>query len=91
MTAVMRRVRRLEDQLGLDRAQRCLLLVVCHAGWGLALDKDTCLQILRECRFLPTGSVGLVDLCHIPDGLDAEETERFLREHGAEVCGLGGA
>jgi hypothetical protein len=45
------------------------------------------MQILRECEFLPTGRVGLVHLYKIPDGLNAEQTERFLRENGAEICG----
>lgn len=27
-----------------------LLLVVCKAGWGLALDLDTCVQILEDCK-----------------------------------------
>ena len=31
------------------------LLVVGKARWGLALDQDTCIQILGECGFLPTG------------------------------------
>jgi hypothetical protein len=26
----------------------------------------------------------------IPDGLNAKETERFLREQGAEICGFRG-
>jgi hypothetical protein len=61
-----------------------------EAGWGLALDSDRCIDILGECGFLPTGPVGLVDLCQIPDCLNAEELERFLREHGAETRELRG-
>ena len=91
MTAVMRRIRRLEDRFAAaDRPRPCLLLVVCRAGWGLALDQDRCIQILGECGFLPTGPAGVVNLGDIPDGLDAEETERFLRENGAEICGFRG-
>jgi hypothetical protein len=64
------------------------------SGPDLALDVDTCLQILRECEFLPavngTG-IRLVTLCSIPKGLSAEETERFLWEKGAEICGSRGA
>ena len=65
-----------------------LLLVVSRAGWGLALDQDTCIRILRECGFLPTGPVGVVNLGQIPDGLNAEELERYLRKEGEEICGL---
>ena len=53
-----------------------------------ALDMDTCLGILGECGFLPTGRIGVVNLLHIPFDLSAEELERFLREKGAETCGL---
>jgi hypothetical protein len=89
MIAVLRRIRRLEDQFGsADQPRRCILLMVCKAGWGLALDQDTCLQILGECGFLPTGPIGLVDLCNTPDGLTAAETERFLRDNAAEICGF---
>jgi len=68
-----------------------LLLVVCKAGWRLALDQDRCIQILRECGFLPTGPVGLVNLGQIPEGLSAEELARLLRENGAETRGFRGA
>jgi hypothetical protein len=64
------------------------------SGPDLALDVDTCLQILRECGFLPTvNSNGLrvVALYSVPKRLSAEETERFLREKGAEICGSRGA
>jgi hypothetical protein len=52
--------------------------VVCNAGWGLPLDMDTCSQILGECGFLPTGPVGLVNFCGIPDDLNAEELKCFF-------------
>ena len=68
-----------------------LLMVVTAADRGLALDQDRCMQILRESGYLPTGPVGLVNLGQIPDGLNAEELETFLREDGADICGLRGA
>lgn len=43
---------------------------------------DASIQILDECGFLPTGPVGLVNLLDIPEGLNAQQTERFLREKG---------
>jgi len=87
MKIINSRIRRLENQFGVVDEKQRILLVVCDAGWGLSLDEDRCIEILRESGFLPTGPIGLVNLCQIPDGLDAEETERFLRENWAEICG----
>jgi hypothetical protein len=83
MKEVNRRIRRLENQFGVVDEKQRILLVVCHAGWE---DQDTYIQILRECGFLPTSPVGLVNFCNIPAGMNAEGTERFLRERGAEIC-----
>ena len=55
---------------------------------GRGLDDDTCLRILREAGFPPANAVATVDLCEIPGGLSAEETERFIRENGAKICGI---
>ena len=82
MQTVIRRLAKLEDQFGAGNRKPRLLLVLCKAGWGLALDVDACLQILDECRSLPTGPVGLVNFMNIPKGMNAEQTERFLQEHG---------
>jgi hypothetical protein len=85
MRAVVRRIDRLEDQFGsaAGKPRRCILLVVCEAGWE---NQDPYMQILRESGFLPTGPIGLVNFCNITAGMNAEETERFLREKGAEIC-----
>jgi hypothetical protein len=57
-------------------------------GCELALDTDACVEILRESGFLPDGPhFAAVNLLHVPDGLNAEELWRFLRERGAEICG----
>ncbi len=61
------------------------LVVLMKAGQELALESDACIEILRECGRLPKGPCGVVDLSKIPHGLNAAETERFLREHGAEL------
>jgi hypothetical protein len=84
---IERRLRKLEDRFGPADGKPGILLVVCNAGWGLALDQDTCIHILHECGFLPTGTIGVVNLCEIPEGLNAKETEGFLRANGAEICG----
>jgi hypothetical protein len=88
MKTIDGRIRRLEDRFSPGNGKPQLLLVACKAGWGLALDQDRCVQILGESGFLPTGPVGVVNLCQIPDGLNAEDLEMFLREDGAETRGL---
>ena len=50
----------------------------------LALETGTCVQILCEAGHLdPRGFSCCVDLGNIPDGLNAAQPERYLREHGA--------
>jgi hypothetical protein len=88
MKTIDRRIRKLEDRFGLAAGKPPLLIVVTLAAKKLALDQDRCVQILGECGFLPKGPVGVVHLGKIPNGLDAKETERFLRANGAEICGL---
>jgi hypothetical protein len=78
-------LRRLEGRFSPADGQPQLLLIVSDAGWRLALDQDTCMQILRECGRLPTGPVGVVNFGEIPVGLNARELEQYLREHGAEL------
>jgi len=85
MKIIESRLRKLEDQLGTGDGKPRILLVACKVGWELALDVDTCVQILDECGSLPPGPVGLVSLLGIPEGLNAGQTERFLREHGAAL------
>jgi hypothetical protein len=52
------------------------------------LSKERCIEILKKCGHLRTGPwFSLVNLYRIPRGLSAQDTERFLREHGQEVCG----
>jgi transposase-like protein len=86
--AVARRIHRLEDRFGVA-GETGLLMVASRVG--LALDADACLQILRECGSvptggIPTGSILLVNLLKIPGGLNAAETEKYLRAHGADLC-----
>jgi hypothetical protein len=81
----VRRLRKLENWHGPADGKPGVLLWLCHAGWGLALDQDMCIHILGECGFLPTGPIGLANLSEIPDGLDAKEAEKFLRENSMEI------
>jgi len=87
MRTISKRVQNLEKESGAAGGKQQLLLIVCKAGWGLALDQDTCMRILGETGLLPTGRMGVVDL-DIPGGLTPEQTEMFLREHAAEICGV---
>jgi ethanolamine utilization protein EutP (predicted NTPase) len=67
-----------------------MLLVLSRAGWGLALDQDACVQILRESGFLPKGPIGVVNFLDLPEDLSAEDLRKFLRENGADICGIRG-
>jgi hypothetical protein len=88
MRTINGRIRKLEDQFWIGNGRQPILLILCKAGWRLPLDQNRCIQILDESGFLPTGPVGLVNLLELPDGLNAEELERYLRVDGAETCGL---
>ena len=47
MTAVMRRIRRLEDQFGsVDRPRDRFRILVCSAGAGKSLENATCTRTL---------------------------------------------
>lgn len=86
MKTIARRVGRLENRLGSANGKTQLVFIVHSAGRHLALDGDTCLQILRDTGFVSMSPTGFVDLCEVPDGLNAERLERFLREHATEIC-----
>jgi hypothetical protein len=87
MMAIGKRLRKLEHSFGLGPGTERRLWVVNVVGRQLALDNDTCLGILRDRGFLPTSRFGVVYLGNIPEGLNAKETERFLRDNGAVLCG----
>ena len=72
MRTVTRRISKLEDCVWPAAGKPVLLLVLCQAGWGLALDQDRCIEILGESEFLPTDPVGLVNLLDVPEGLNAK-------------------
>ena len=82
MKIVERRLDRLEDRLA-PQGKKQFLIVLTDARQKLALDSSRCVQILREAGYLDATSViCCVDLGKVPDGLDAAELERYLREHG---------
>ena len=66
------------------RRRKRLLIILTDATQTLALDSSRCVEILREAGHLDTTSpISVVDLGCIPDGLNAAELEKYLREHGA--------
>jgi hypothetical protein len=83
MNAIARRIRRLENQVGPARGRVFIAVTACVT---LALDADTCVEILRECGFLPTRGFSVVSLYKIPTGLNAAQIKLYLRERGAELC-----
>jgi len=64
-----------------------IMAIVCAAANKLALPENTCILILDQQGFLPASGWVMVHLCDIPNGLNANETESFLRREGAKICG----
>ena len=86
MKTLGRRISKIEERFcPASGNQREMLCVVSKYDWGLALDKDTCIDILEESGFLPDSKFGVVDFIKVPDGLNAKELEKYLREHGSEL------
>jgi hypothetical protein len=76
MRMLTRRIDNLENLLGIVAAKRpCRVWIVRLFGRELALNDDRCLEILRECGFLPNGRpFAIVQFCGIPNGLNAKES-----------------
>jgi len=81
------RLSKLENRFGIAKYKPRYLIVLDGAGSPRALSNDTCIEILDEAGCLHTIGFGVVNLMDIPDGLSTKETETFLRESGAEICG----
>ena len=88
MRAIDSRIRRLQQRLCPDEGQEQRIWASVIYGQELALDTDRCVDILRECGFLPMGRFGVVSFCGIPDGLNAEELENYLRTNGTRAPGF---
>jgi hypothetical protein len=86
MKSVVRRIGRLEEQFAPEPEEDPFVVIVRRVDRELALEKDACIQILRECGFLRGGSMRVVKFSDIPDGLSAVELEKFLRENGAQIA-----
>jgi hypothetical protein len=91
MKTVTGRIDKLEHRFGIAKGKPGILLVVSAAAWRHPLNVDTCMKILRESGFVPTDpGINMVDLLHLPEGLSAEELEKYLREHGEVTQTFGG-
>src|SRR5580658_4578724 len=82
----LKRIAKLEEQLGTRNGQPQHFLVIRRLDRIPALDSNACIEILRKCGHLPTHGCAVVRL-DIPDVMDAAETGKFLRDHGADLCG----
>ena len=89
MKAIDSRIRRLQQQLCPDEGQPQRIWVTVLAGQEFALDQDRCIEILRECGFLPSSRFVVLHFFGIPGGLNAKELEQYLRTNGAQICGTG--
>jgi hypothetical protein len=83
MRTITSRIDKLEHRLGVGNGRRMPLIIASCAFGGL--NKDRCLQILKECGFFHSQTY-LVNLCFIPRGLNEQELEEFLRKRGVELC-----
>jgi len=89
MKAIHSRIRRLQQQLCLDEGQPQHIWMTVIYGQQFALDRDRCIEILRECGFLPSSRFVVLHFFGIPGGLNAKELEQYLRTNGAQICGTG--
>ena len=87
MKAIDTRIRRLQQQLIPDKGQEQGIWLTVRYGQKFALARDRCIEILRECGLLPTTRWLVLTFWDIPDGLNAQELEQYLRTNGAEICG----
>jgi len=89
MKAIDSRIRRLQGRLCPESGQPQHFWIAVLAGAEFALDQDRCIEILRECGFLPSTRFGVLNFCGIPNGLNAKELEQYLRRNGPETSGFG--
>ena len=61
MKSVIRRIVRLEDRFAPHQEKKPFLMVYTRSDCKLAMDNDTCVQILWECGFLRGRAYGCCD------------------------------
>jgi hypothetical protein len=85
MRNLRRRIEQLEQAMG--AIPEGVQVMLTYEGVELALDFDRCADILTEAGFVGTGpGLSVLDFSRVPHGLSAVELERYLREHGDEIC-----
>jgi hypothetical protein len=82
MRTIDRRVSELEHRFGTAHTKTTYVVVLMDAGSDLGTAQQTHITMLLETGSLHAGAFGVVDLSHIPDGLNAQEKEGFVREKG---------
>ncbi len=87
VSSIQLKLRKLEGEFGPAELLPWIPVIVRDLAQELSFNPDACIAILRERGFLSSRPRCVVDLGKIPDGLNAKETERFLRENGAGICG----
>jgi hypothetical protein len=83
----LKRIAKLEEQFRTKDGGPQHLWVITRLDRIPALDSDACIEILRKYGHLPRHVCGVVRLENIPAGMGAGETRKFLRDHGADLCG----
>ena len=86
MKTIDGRLSKLEHRFGIAHNAPIYLLILTDRD--LESVEDAYVKILDEAGFLPSSGVGVVDFTVIPRGLNAQDGEKFVRENGAEICGL---
>jgi hypothetical protein len=83
MTAVTRRIAKLEEQFGTVAGKPRIQIILSYSGWGLALDEDTCIQILGEEGFLPTSGAALLPSVGVTSPIAAESLRLNISRYQA--------
>jgi hypothetical protein len=90
MRNLQRRIERLERPVSAG-TQAWLQLILMQGGATFAFDLDQCVEVLAQRGFLRTWPcISMLNSLDVPYGLSAKELERYLGEHGAEICNLKG-
>lgn len=87
MKTIDRRLSKLENDLGLCTPRQHNVVVLMDAESELGTAQETYIKMLQETGSLHAGVFSVVDLTHTPDGLNAEETARLVRENGDKISG----
>jgi len=84
MKSIDGRLSKLERRFGIADSQARYLMILTDRDLAQA-EEDAYVKILDEGGFLPAAGMAMVDFTVIPRGLNAKETERFVRENGAKI------